>query len=510
MNTTFQKLSGIANTNGFTDMVQTYTAVTEKIYADSMRRYAVLGDTNSGKSLVLNALTGRQAAPVSLLSGKHDKVLFIDCPERGCIFAELATDTYCGADAVNSSLWNIDAAAYIISALTPMTSNDIAAIRACISVGIPVTLVLNKLNMVDEDDVEMTLGAVKNQIFSLFRSEELIIFDRTNPATGVEKIMNALEGSEDSREVREYAVTVEFAKALEKAIGARYDEAKTRYEELTIDETDHEDENLFWESLAAELDKRKLALIHKLDGQAHRQYADCIKTLNAKMQKSSDPELWWKRMLPREMKAENDKIANNMGRAAEDSFLEDRRWLSIVVSKKYGVEIRVEDIDRNLTPFDSLPQNVSGRLQEIGGRRKMAFTGLAASAAVLAGGLLLPFTTVATIVTCSIAGVAAVGTGFWAFLETQNAAEEKDALLHRELDKYVSQCRDTVIENTKNYINYCYENLVVAAKDAQMFKMSESLKPTAEQSDALKRLTVVSEDKKLIDGIMSRLLLTEE
>ena len=215
-------------------------------------------------------------------------------------------------------------------------------------------------------------------------------------------------------------------------------------------------------------------------------------------------------MLPREMKAENDKIANNMGRAAEDSFLEDRRWLSIVISKRFGVEIRVEDIDRNLTPFDSVPQNVSGRLQEIGSKRKMAFTGLAASAAVLAGGLLLPFTTVAAIVTCSIAGVAAVGTGFWAFLETQNAAEEKDALLHRELDKYVSQCRDTVIENTKNYINYCYENLVVAAKDAQMFKMSESLKPTVEQSDALKRLTVISEDKKLIDGIMSRLLLTEE
>ena len=504
-NTTFLRLSGIANANGLSDMTEKYAAVIDGIYADSMRRYAVLGDSNSGKSTVVNALVGREAAPVSLISSKHDKKLVVESPEHGCIFVELNSDTYTadGSDPAESPLWTVDAALYVMSALSPFTAADVDAIKKCVARGIPCTIVLNKLNMVDEEDVELTLTVVRNQLFSLFQSDELIIFDRSAPAESAEKIIRELESAEDSREVREYSATIEFARVLETAVGGLYGDAKARYEALTSDDSDATDE-LFWEDASVELEKRKLSLTVEIDKLAHRLYGDCTVKLTDTMLKSEDPEQWWKRTLPRAMKAENKEIGDRLGKTVEEMLGSDTGWLSGAIRDRFHIDLKVEDIDRNFAAYEAVPGNINDRLSAAGAKRRTALMGLAASGAVLAGGLLLPFPMVTSIVACSIAGVAVVGTGFWAFLEHQNAEEEKKSILRRELDKYVSQCRDSALTDIKHYIGYCYDNLVIAAKDAQMFKMSEQLKPTEEQARAMAELSRLAGDKKAVDDIIKQ------
>ena len=506
MNTTFSKLSAIADANGFSQMKEKYAGIINEIYADPKRRYAVLGDGNSGKSTVLNALTGKSSAPVSLIVGKHDRILTVPSPEHDCTFIEIGSDAYSN-DAALNPLWKIDAAVYILSALNPMTADDVSAINACIALGVPCTVALNKLNMVDDDDVELTVSSIKSQLFSRYQSEELIIFDRSDPAPAAEKIIAALNNSDDSRDVRESAATVAFVKELDKALCDSYTEAKTAYESLAAQRGGGDEDELFWESMSTELEKRRLSIITKVDSGAHSMYAKCNHILLSRMTKSSDPEQWWKRDLPLCMKTENEKIAQALGRAVEKAFNDDREWMTSLISNKFDIDLKTEDIDRSFIPFDAMPQNISGQLDGKQSRRKAALTGLAASALVLAGGLVLPFSAITTLVTCSIAGVAAVGTGFWTYLETQNAEEEKNAILRRELDKYVAQCRDTALTNTKNYIGYCYENLLIAAKDAQMLKMAEDLKPGDEESRALSRMTALSNDKKAVEEIISDLLL---
>ena len=512
MNLNFKKLADIAKANGQSQAAEKYEALISSMTRDSIKKYGILGDINSGKSTVVNALTGEKSAPVSLLSGKHDKILTVECRGKDYSLVELNSDTYLDDDVriYDNPLWCIDAAVYIISALNPLTASDIKAINACISKGIPCTLVLNKFQMVDEDDKELTLRSVNNQLQSMFGSEGVIVFDAKNPEQSAEKILKELSGSEDSRSIREYAATVEFAKELEKYIGSKYNAAKKAYESMKAVENDSKLDELYWEELSMEIDRRRVRLSSDIDNAIFKMYSICNSNLYKRMCSSQSPDLWWKSRLRNDMENESKLISRRLQDMIENQIRDDKEWLSENVSKKFGLVIEIEDIDSGINSYEAAPQNISQRLENVEANKKKAISSLAVSAAVLAGGILLPLSAIPSIVACSIGGVAVVGTGFWTYVESHNAEEEKKSILRRELDRYVSQCRDSTLENLRGYIRYFYENMIISAKDAQMMKMSQDVAPTEEETQALAQLTRISSDKKTIDEILGEMILSDE
>ena len=512
MNINFTKLYDIAKVNGQSEAAEKYRALLSSMRGSSLKRYAVLGEPNSGKSTLINAFTGEKSAPVSLLSGKHDKVLVVDCKDKDYEFVEISSALYLGNDikAYNNPLWNIDAALYIISALNPLTAGDIQALQSCISKGIPCVLVLNKFQMVDEDDKEFTLKSVKSQLYTTFGSDEITVFDKANSTQCVEKILKELTSSEDSLDIREYAVTIEFAKELNKCVSANYDKAKDAYESVKKPEGNSELEELYWEELAMEIDKHRIRLINETDTAIYNMYNTCNSILRKRISASQDPSLWWKNQLRREMDIESRKIAQNIERIVEDRTFEDKAWLSKNISDKFGINLKMEDINVSVNVGRAEPQNLNQRLNIAGANRKKAVGGLLASATVLAGGIILPMATIPTIIACGIGSIAVMGTGFWTYVESSNEKEEKMHILKAELDKYVSQCRDTTLESIRGYVKYFYENMIISAKDAQMLKMSQDSTPNEEERRAIENLAKIASEKKKIDEILGKMIISDE
>ncbi len=512
MNANFRDLYDIARNNGQSEMAEKYSAVISSMNSNILKRYAVLGESNCGKSTIINAFTGEKSAPVSLLSGKHDKILTIECKNEDYELIEISGDCYLDRNikAYDNPLWNIDAAVYIISALNPLTATDIQALKACISKGIPCITVLNKFHMVDDDDREFTLKTVKSQLYSAFNTDEIIVFDNKNSAECAETILKSLTSSEDSLDIKEYALTMEFAKELNKYISAEYDKTKEVYETFQKQKGNSALEELYWDELALEIDKFRIRLTNETDTAIYDMYHSCNLIMSKKMNASQDPGLWWKSQLRREMDAESQKISQSIRHIIENHTFKDKEWISNNISSKFGINLKMDEIDTSINTGESTPRNLSQQLSDAGINRKKAVSSLLVSSAVLAGGIVLPLSLIPTIIACSIGGVAVAGTGFWAYVESNSEKEEKNRILQSELDKYVSQCRDATLESIRGYIKYFYENMTISARDAQMVKMAQEITPSDEERIAMKTLTRLASDKKNIDEILSKMMISDD
>ena len=69
--------------------------------------------------------------PVSIRSNEHEKIALVDSDEYNCRLIEMSFDAYLQNDLadVDSPLWYIDSAIYVLSATTPFSQQDVTAIK---------------------------------------------------------------------------------------------------------------------------------------------------------------------------------------------------------------------------------------------------------------------------------------------------------------------------------------------------------------------------------------------
>lgn len=135
----YNKLNTLAEQAGCDQIKDNYNEVRMSMQRSIMKQYAVLGDVNAGKSTIINILAGEKKLPVSVRSNEHGKVAFVESDEHKCRWVELSTSAYIGdgVTEIESPLWYIDAAIYVLSATTPFSQQDVTAIKACLSHGVP-------------------------------------------------------------------------------------------------------------------------------------------------------------------------------------------------------------------------------------------------------------------------------------------------------------------------------------------------------------------------------------
>lgn len=511
----FDLLNELALQAGCSRMKDSYNQVRQSIRQSIMKQYAVLGDVNAGKSTVMNILAGEKKLPVSMRSDEHEKVALVESDKDRCRWVELNSQTYTDENLANvgSPMWYMDAAVYILSATTPFSQQDLAAIKACFGHGVPCTLVLSKLDMVDQEEQDEIIAYVKKQAERRFGTEEVIILN-TKDAEGARRaVLDAFVTSEESRDVREYMLAVSYAKSLKQHISAQHEAAREKMQEASNRQKQAKqaalDDSIAWDTILLELQSRQLKLVDKMSGMMHRLYNESIEHLTAQASLAKSPRAWWENDLEKAFGRELTRISDSIDRMICTQVAQDRDWLLLEVERKFGVKPNV-DTDRARIQLAKMRFGVAPDKLSVSRKTKTAaLAGLVITSAALCGVLAYPVIAMHSInsIYWKLAGAAVVGTGFWTFMEIQKDRDAKRKILREEISRYVHNSRDENIEVLKKNIAYGYENMSLSVQDVQL----ASAKPSVSQEDTRLQgqFKAVSEMNRQCDEILNTLLSKE-
>ncbi len=512
----YNKLNTLAEQAGCSQIKDGYNEVRMSMQRSIMKQYAVLGDVNAGKSTIINILAGEKKLPVSVRSNEHAKVAFVESDEHKCRWVELNTSAYVGDGVaeIDSPLWYIDAAVYVLSATTPFSQQDVTAIKACLSHGVPCTLVLSKLDATDESEKDEIIAYIKTQAERRFGSDSLIVINTKDEGSTKQAILNEFASAEDSIDIRDYMLAVSYAKVLKVHISEKYDSAKKKMQIASDKERQAKqtilDEKIAWDKIQLEVESRKLKLIEAMSVEMNRLYADCIASLADKAMLAKSPKEWWEQSLEKEFHREIIRISNKIDRLICSQFTSDRDWLVQTVEKRFGsklsVDINNSEIQLEDVVFGVTPNGLNSTRTE----KTLAMAGLLVSSVALCGVLAYPALAMHSInlLYWKLAGAAVAGTGFWTFMETKKEKAERQQCLKSEISRYILGSRDDNIEVLRKNIEYGYKSMRISIQDLQL---ATAKAPVSEgDSKILAEFNAISEINRMCDEIVNALLSNEE
>ncbi len=512
----YNLLDELAEQAGCSTVKKRYHEVRNSMQRSIAKQYAILGDVNSGKSTIINILAGEKKLPVSVRGNEHDTIAVVDSNDSGYRWVELASGSYMdnGLADVESPLWHIDAAVYILSATTPFSQQDVYAIKACVAHGVPCTLILSKLDVVDESEIDEIIKYTKAQAEHQFGSDAVIVINTKDEVATKQAIMSAFTSSEDCLDIRDYILAVSYAKTLREAISAQYKVAKDKMQIVADKEKQAKqgliDEKLEWDRIELEIDARKMALTEKMSVEMNQLYSECISNLTDKAMAASSPKDWWEKSLQKEFHREIAKISNKIDRMICSQVATDRDWIVETVEQKFGSKLSI-DAESAETQLDDIVFGVAPEKLGISHKTKnLAMAGLLVSSVALGGVLIYPILAMHSInaIYWKIAGVAVVGTGFWTFIETKKEKSEKQQCLRTEIARYILSSRDDNIEALKKNIRYGYETMKLSIHDMQL---SSTNTPVNENdSKVYAEYKAISEINRKCDEIVNSLLSEAE
>lgn len=512
----YNKLNVLAEQAECSQIKESYNEIRMSMQQSTMKQYAILGDVNAGKSTIINILAGEKKLPVSVRSNEHGKVAFVDSDVYNCRWVELSNGSYVGDSVaeIDSPLWYIDAAIYVLSAIAPFSQQDVAAVKACLSHGVPCSLALNKLDATDESEKDEIITYIKTQAERHFGSDSLIIINTKDGEAAKQAIMNDFVSAEDSIDIRDHMLAVSYAKALKAHIAEKYDSAKEKMQIVSDKERQTKqtilDEKIAWDKIKLEIESRKLKLIEAMSVELNQLYADCIAVLTDKAMLTKSPKDWWEHSLEKEFHRENVRISNKIDRLICSQFTGDRDWLIQTVESQFGSKLSI-DISNSETQLEDIVFGVAPNgLSNTRTTKTLAMAGLVVSSVALCGVLVYPALAMHSINTLywNLAGAAVAGTGFWTFMETKKEKSERQQCLKSEITRYILVSRDDNIEALKKNIEYGYKSMNISVQDLQLAAAKD---PVSEgDGKILAEFKEISEINRMCDEIISSLLSNEE
>ncbi len=512
----FSKLTSLAAEIGSGDIASRYNGKRDEVRCKHGKVFAVLGDTNSGKSTVANMILGSATMPVSMVSSTHDSKLSAEVPGTEITCAEIAIEEYENiqpgdADCV---LWGVDAALFLLSAAAPLSARDVAAIRTCITYGIPCTIALNKMELLNDEDKAEAEDYVKTQLSALFGTDELALIRKDDKGMG-KALLSMLCAHESVEDVKEMLLCMGFASAVKNRISALQQQAKQALNDCAktresgkvraqINETQ-------WQEIELRVKKKNNEALAEINRIREKAVAEIGDSLVMKMSLASSKKDWWNRQLEHDMAVELQKISGSVNRALSERIVEDRKTLISDVEQAFGVKLNtLPGYEASAFGSPGAPEPKSSDPEKM---KRMAFTGLVFSSAALAASILFApvfiINGIAIFSATMLAGGATVATGFWSIVEHGN---NKDRMkeLEAEVRRYVVKCVGSNFEAFSKNVDYIYASLLLAVKDAQLAasvqKGSGEGEEERKMGEAFKRYSVLAME---CDAILNEFMAEE-
>lgn len=428
-----------------------WDAVIDDLQRNGTRNIAVLGETNSGKTTLLNRIAGQEVRRPMLVSMEEQPLMLTSCCGRkkpGYEVVEIAPGRWGGADIsffeipinlaidyetreLSPVLEEMDAVIYVLSAVTPFTGSDDSNFAA-LAGKLPVVFYLSKAELLGDDEERRSCTAyIQERIAGRQESAELIGGLRSDAADAL--VTKVLElSTEDARQAhikrleRQVANTV--ALGLERRLAALEAVRKTREVERAAAEQARRDRALAWDGFRIELMERAQRTLELADSQLAESNDGAEKRLLQSLQESGYSKDWRENRLEQELRRELEAALNSALSRASDRTGADAAWLASEAYRKFGIHTAMEDMDDS--PTNVLPIGGPNAGPQEPGRAKLAAaagTGLLAGGAILSSMPLLP--------TCLIA----LPASFAAMRLLQENLEEQERY-RQGLCRQVSEC----------------------------------------------------------------------
>lgn len=457
-----------------------WDAVIDELQTDGARNIAVLGETNSGKTTLLNRIAGQEVRRPSFVSMEEQPLMLTSCygknkpgyetvvmePGRwegaNVSFCEIPINTAIDYETgeLSPMLEGMDAVIYVLSAVTPFTGCDDANFAA-IAGKLPVVFYLSKSDLlVGEEERSSCTAYIMARIAS--RQEGVEMIDGLQPDAAEDVVAKTLKyATEDMRRAhierleRRAARTV--AQGLERRLTALEAGQRAREAERAAAERVQRGQMLAWEQLRVELMEREQQTLALANGQLAEANAGAEKRLLQSLRESGYSQDWRENELERELRQELENALNNALSKAADHAGADAAWLASEAYRKLGIRAAMEDLDD--TQAAVLPIGGQGAGPQAPGCGRLAAaagTGLLAGGAILSSMPLLP--------TCLVA----LPASFVAVRLLQDSAEEQEHYrqeLCGQVSEYCKQNFQALSEALRRTLETHYSGMLDAIRD---------------------------------------------
>lgn len=446
-----EKWKNEAAAGGCEAKLAVWDAVIDDLQRNGTRSIAVLGETSSGKTTLLNRIAGREVRRPTLISMEEQPLMLTSCRGRtkpGYEAVEMEPGRWEDADVsffeipiniaidyetreLSPVLEEMDAVIYVLSAVTPFTGSDDSNFAALVG-KMPVVFYLSKAELLTNDEERRFCTAyIQERITSRQKSVELI--DGLRPDAAEALVTKVLElSTEDARQAhierleRQAANTV--ALGLERRLAALEAVRRAQEAERAAAEQTCRGRTLVWDGLRIELMERTQRTLELADSQLAEANDGAEKRLIQSLRESGYSQDWRESRLEQELRRELEDALNNALSKAADRAGADAAWLASEVYRKFGMQAAMEELDD--TPTAVLPIGEPDTEPQAPGRARFvaaAGTGLLAGGAILSSMSLLP--------TCLIA----LPASFVAMRFFQEGIEEQERY-RQGLRRQVSEC----------------------------------------------------------------------
>ncbi len=499
-NIVMEQIKTLAEKAGFTKEYKEFEDRIEKFNLVKQRKFAILGGKNSGKSTMLNLIANREVAPVSVVAGKHEAISVNDIIDNLTI-VEIDCSKYIEDQiySTDNELWGIDSAFYLVSAISPLTSYDIAAIKTILAQGIECCIILTKTDMIDADQFEEVKEYVNRICAETFGQLEVLSFQNLYSQETKTELINIIEKTESMKDVQSYLMGTRFIMLLKQLIGKKQLESKNildnilKKDELKNDILVHD--TLKWDRIEIGFREREEELLKVIKKRFASGQEEFTSKLIDSEKRAQSLKHWWMNEFDKKISELSKEFEEEVGRIVENSTRADQSWLKDEVYKEFSVELKLDN-ERSSWRFDETEKSDINKITaKVKTKFPIAAACVAVSAAALVGTIVFPPLTtpiISKLFSWPVAGLACAGSTVFLVNSLENDKKEQQKVVQEEIIKIVTSFFEANRAQLNKQLHNVNERMLITLRDAQYSSMPKSndneLEEAREQINKLNKI----------------------
>lgn len=336
---------------------------------NKMKNIVVLGETNCGKTTLMNLLAGVEVRkPTRLSLGEEPLKVVFDSDEKDADFETVNAENAMLSDKgiaiheipmnlavdyetklANPILEKMDAVIYVISAIAPFTASDVANIGALVN-KYPLVIYVSKSDLLEtEEEYKEILEYIKEQFAFRFEGCFCEFYDSKDSAAE-KKILSLISEMEIDEIRKNHIAQIEqrakncVSKVLNQKLHALELERKAKEKEADAAEGAFREEQLRWNQIRLCMMEKEQEAVDYVDKKVIKSKIAVKQDLMEKIDKSSSVKSWvkaeFKPLLQEKLTAASETIRNDVA----DIVNMHVAWLVAEVNKEFDRQLVIEDM----------------------------------------------------------------------------------------------------------------------------------------------------------------------
>lgn len=489
----FEKYSDIIHFTQSEEDIKIYEEIISSLESSKLKNIAVLGEMNCGKTSLINKLSGAEARKTTKISldemplmvtfhsdetrDGYEKVDLHNekCQELGVAFYEIPINQAVEYETGRPTklLEEMDAVIYVMSAIMPFTSADVANLRSVVD-QFPLLIWNSKTDMLDgEQEYQDCSDYIRTEFFNQFKGSFCEFYDGKNE-NAIQEILERF-GEMGLEEIREFHIQqVEqqvkniLAGNLDKMLEDIKAKRQAREAEKGQADQNYRQQILLWNDIRLAMLEKEQETIDYGDKKISNAKISAKKNTILALKDAKNKQDWIQNEFKPMLETEIQSVAREVLDDVKDLSDSHVAWLISEVNRKFSKALVIDDMRRpaphvegNVEKFNSAPDYKKAVMA--------AGSGLVAGGAILSGLSLVP--------TCIVAIPASLVTLTLIRDSMKDHEEYNERLL-----RFVEECCDKnfakLTKKVHDHINYYYEKVV-----AEIMAVSETGAPEIDFRD---------------------------